>query len=64
VELVAAALAQAKLRVKARSKFERAGSMYFTQAGLEQASSERMARHHASRRSLEWLTCAAASGAI
>jgi hypothetical protein len=49
VELVAAALAQAKLRVKARSKFERAGSMYFTQSGLEQASSERMARHHASR---------------
>jgi hypothetical protein len=49
IELVSAALAQAKLRVKARGKFECAASMYFTQSGLEQASSARMARHHASR---------------
>ncbi|MDB4876203.1 MAG: hypothetical protein JWM41_2649 [Gemmatimonadetes bacterium] len=48
-ELVAAALTQAKLRIRARSKFTHADRMYFTQAGLEQASSERMARHHAER---------------
>ena len=44
LELVAAALTQAKLRLRARSKFSNAERMYFTAAGLEQASSERMAR--------------------
>lgn len=47
--LVAAALVQAKLRVRARSKFTHAERMFFTRSGLEQASSERMARHHAKR---------------
>src|SRR4051812_31745526 len=48
-ELVAAALAQVKLRVRARAKFSRADEMYFTAPGLEQASTERMSRHHALR---------------
>jgi predicted RNA methylase len=47
--LVSAALEQASLRVRAQSKFSNAQRMYFTKAGLEQASSERMARHHARR---------------
>lgn len=48
-ELVAAAITQARLRVRARTKFTRADEMFFTAAGLEQASSERMARAHAAR---------------
>jgi hypothetical protein len=48
-ELVSAALTQARLRGRALSKFSHASRMYFTQAGLEQASSERMACHHAAR---------------
>lgn len=48
-DLVTAALAQVKLRVRARDKFTRADRMYFTPAGLEQASTERMSRHHAAR---------------
>jgi hypothetical protein len=47
--LVSAAVEQAALRVRAQSKFSHAARMYFTRAGLEQASSERMARHHARR---------------
>jgi hypothetical protein len=47
--LVAAAIETAELRRRAQSKFTNAARMYFTRAGLEQASSERMARHHASR---------------
>ena len=47
--LVAAAVEQASLRVRARAKFSKAGAMFFTRQGLEQASSERMAAHHASR---------------
>ena len=47
--LVTAAVEQAALRVRAQSKFSNASRMYFTRAGLEQASSERMARHHAHR---------------
>lgn len=47
--LVAAAVETAGLRRKAQSKFSNAARMYFTRAGLEQASSERMARHHATR---------------
>src|SRR5471032_2300031 len=48
-ELVATALTQAKLRLRARSKFSNADRMYFTAAGLAQASSYRMAHHHARR---------------
>ena len=47
--LVAAAVEQAALRVRARAKFSKASEMFFTRAGLEQASSERMATHHAER---------------
>jgi hypothetical protein len=48
-DLVSAGLAQVKLRRRARAKFDRADAMYFTAPGLEQASTERMARHHAER---------------
>jgi THUMP domain-containing protein/RNA cap guanine-N2 methyltransferase len=48
-ELVRAALTQHELRVAARTKFSRAAEMFFTRAGLEQASSERAARHRARR---------------
>jgi hypothetical protein len=47
--LVAAAIETVELRRRAQSKFSNASRMYFTRAGLEQASSDRMARHHASR---------------
>jgi SAM-dependent methyltransferase len=46
-ELVNTAFAQLKLRMRARTKFTRADRMYFTPDGLEQASTERMARYHA-----------------
>jgi SAM-dependent methyltransferase len=48
-ELVAAALAQQELRVRAAAKFRRAGAMWFTREGLEQASAESLARHRAAR---------------
>ena len=48
-ELVAAALTQQTLRVAAREKFSRADEMFFTRAGLEQASAEVVARHSARR---------------
>jgi THUMP domain-like len=48
-ELVAAALAQHDLRVRALEKFSRAERMYLTRDGLEQASSELVARHRAAR---------------
>jgi SAM-dependent methyltransferase len=47
--LVAAALAQHELRVRAAGKFRRAGRMWFTREGLEQASAEPLARHRAGR---------------
>jgi hypothetical protein len=47
--LVSAAFEQHRLRLRARQKFTNADAMLFTAAGLEQASSERMASHHASR---------------
>jgi hypothetical protein len=47
--LVTAAVHQSHLRVRAREKFTRAEDMYFTRDGLEQASTERMALHHAAR---------------
>ncbi len=48
-DLVAAALTQQSLRVAGRAKFSRADEMYFTRAGLEQASSELTAEHSARR---------------
>lgn len=48
-ELVAAATAQAELRERAAAKFTGAGRMLFTRAGLEQATSEPVARHRAGR---------------
>jgi SAM-dependent methyltransferase len=48
-ELVAAALTQQSLRVAAREKFSRADEMFFTRAGLEQASAEVVANHSARR---------------
>jgi hypothetical protein len=47
--LIAAALTQQSLRVAAREKFSRAAEMYFTRAGLEQASGELVAAHSAGR---------------
>ncbi|GAA4138239.1 class I SAM-dependent methyltransferase [Actinomadura keratinilytica] len=49
-ELVAAALTQARLRVRARAKFgPDADRMYFTPDGLEQATRARVAAHRARR---------------
>jgi THUMP domain-like/RNA cap guanine-N2 methyltransferase len=48
-ELVRDALAQHALRMRAEPKFSRAGDMFFTRAGLEQASAELVARHRARR---------------
>ena len=48
-ELVADALTQHELRLQARAKFGRAGQMFFTRPGLEQASSEAVARYRAHR---------------
>ena len=48
-ELVAAAVAQHELRVRAAAKFAAAGRMWFTRDGLEQASAEPLARHRAGR---------------
>ncbi|HEY8291749.1 MAG TPA: class I SAM-dependent methyltransferase [Thermomicrobiales bacterium] len=48
--LVAAAMTQARLRARARTKFgDDAARMYFTQAGLEQATSAPIAAHRAIR---------------
>ena len=49
VDLVVDALAQHELRLRARAKFSRAMDMYFTRAGLEQASAEVIAGHRAAR---------------
>ena len=48
-ELVTAALGQHELRRRAQTKFTRAQRMYFTRGGLEQATSEVIARHRARR---------------
>jgi hypothetical protein len=60
-ELVRAALTQHELRAAGRAKFSRAAAMFFTRAGLEQASSEQAARHRsrrfAGRRRLADLCC-------
>jgi SAM-dependent methyltransferase len=47
--LVAAASQQAELRLRAAGKFSRAASMLFTRDGLEQSTSEDVARHRAGR---------------
>lgn len=47
--LVATALTQHELRLAARAKFTRAMAMLFTRSGLEQATSEVIARHRAAR---------------
>ncbi len=47
--LVAAALTQQSLRMAGREKFSRADEMFFTRAGLEQASAEVLAGHSARR---------------
>lgn len=48
-ELITSALGQHELRCRAQAKFTRAQRMYFTRAGLEQAASEVIARHRATR---------------
>jgi len=61
--LVAAALALLELRQRGRAKFERAEDMYFTRAGLEQATAEPVAHLHAQRfRPLIRAECEAAFG--
>jgi hypothetical protein len=47
--LVSDALAQHELRIRARPKFSRAMSMFFTRPGLEQASAELVSGHRARR---------------
>src|SRR5499427_5513320 len=49
VDLVVDALAQHELRRRARAKFSRAMDMFFTRAGLEQASAEVIAGHRLAR---------------
>jgi SAM-dependent methyltransferase len=48
-ELVMAALGQHELRRRAQTKFTKAERMYFTRAGLEQATAEMIARHRVAR---------------
>jgi THUMP domain-like/RNA cap guanine-N2 methyltransferase len=48
-KLVRAALSLHELRIKARDKFSRADEMWFDRRGLEQATSEPVARHKAQR---------------
>jgi hypothetical protein len=48
-ELARAALETVLLRTKARAKFARADSMFFTREALEQATAEPVARHRAER---------------
>jgi hypothetical protein len=47
--LVAQALLQHELRLRARAKFTRAMDMFFTRHGLEQASAEMVARYRSAR---------------
>ena len=47
--LVATAMAQRELRLAAEAKFSRAAQMLFTRAGLEQSSSEAIARYRGGR---------------
>lgn len=62
-ELVRAALTQAELRRRAIAKFSRAAEMWFERVGLEQATSELVARHKAQRFSGEvWDLCCGIGG--
>ena len=60
--LVASALAQQDLRWRARAKFSRAMDMFFTRDGLEQSSSEPVARHRAGRLAAAAAEAASAAG--
>ncbi|GAA1255931.1 class I SAM-dependent methyltransferase [Pseudonocardia aurantiaca] len=48
-QLVADAMGQQELRMRAAAKFAQAQDMFFTRPGLEQASAEVVARHRAAR---------------
>jgi SAM-dependent methyltransferase len=48
-ELAAAVVEQLELRARARSKFASAGRMFFTREGLEQSTTEAIARYRAAR---------------
>src|SRR5688500_8055757 len=48
-EIVAAGMTLHELRQRAAVKFSRAGEMWLTRAGYEQASSEAASRHRAKR---------------
>jgi hypothetical protein len=48
-DLARVALETALLRIRAAGKFSRAGEMFFTRDGLEQASAEPLSRHRAER---------------
>jgi len=64
-ELAAAALETIRLRRRARAKFSRADSMYWTREALEQASGEAVARHRAARFAgldAVWDVCCSAGG--
>lgn len=61
-EIVRAALSLAELRRKAAAKFSRASEMWFDRVGLEQATSEAVARHKARRFAGEVLDCCAGMG--
>ena len=64
-ELGAAALETLRLRRRARAKFSRADSMFWTREALEQASGEAVARHRAARFAgldTVWDVCCSAGG--
>jgi hypothetical protein len=62
-DIVRAALALEELREKAKDKFSRAKDMWFDRQGLEQATSEIVARHKAQRFSGEvWDLCSGIGG--
>lgn len=62
-ELVRAALSLAELRRKAAAKFSRADQMWFDRTGLEQATSEPVARHKAQRfKGIVWDLCCGIGG--
>lgn len=62
-ELVRAALSLVELRRKAAVKFSRADQMWFDRTGLEQATSEPVARHKAQRfKGIVWDLCSGIGG--
>ncbi len=56
-EQAIAAYEMAVLRRHARTKFAHADAMYFTREALEQATGERVARHHAARFPINHIVC-------